>query len=113
MDRSPQEVPLVLWGDITCSETRVLMTLLSLAKVRYEFQQVSTPVEGTESKSGGGGNAPKLMKENYLEVPENPSKSLRNKRISGRSIYMGDRDAFFKYISLNYTDIETQLVPQE
>lgn len=90
------------------------MTLLSLAKVRYEFQQVSTPVEGTESDSGGQkGSGPMLMKEDYLEVPEDPSKSLRNKRISGRSIYMGDRDAFFKYISLNYTDIETQLVPQE
>ena len=88
------------------------MTLLSLAKVRYEFQQVSTPVESTESDSGGK-NGPELMKEDYLEVPEDPGKSLRNKRISARSIYMGDRDAFFKYISLNYTDIETQLVPQE
>ena len=48
-----------------------------------------------------------------MEVPEDPSKSLRGKRISGRSLFMGDRDAFFKYISQNYTDIETQLVPQE
>ena len=37
IDRTPQEIPLVLWGDITNSETRVTMTLLSLAKVRYEF----------------------------------------------------------------------------
>ena len=106
IDRSPQEIPLVLWGDVTNSETRVTMTLLSLAKVRYEFQQVSTPVEtqdGTQNKP--------LQKEDYLEVPEDPSKSLKGKRISGRSLFMGDRDTFFKYISQNYTDIESQLVP--
>ena len=38
--RAPEDKPLVLWGDITNSESRVIMTLLTLAKVRYEFQQV-------------------------------------------------------------------------
>lgn len=31
------EVPLILWGDVVCSEARVSMTLLALAKVRFEF----------------------------------------------------------------------------
>ena len=44
-NRLPTEAPLVLWGDIASSETRVAMTLLNLAKVRYEFQQVQTPLE--------------------------------------------------------------------
>ena len=48
-----EDKPLVLWGDITNSETRVLMTLLTLAKVRYEFQQVSTPVEAAHIDEGG------------------------------------------------------------
>ena len=52
VDRTPQEKPLVLWGDIVNSETRVIMTLLSLAKVRYEFQQVNTPQE-TSAQEGG------------------------------------------------------------
>ena len=46
-------------------------------------------------------------------MPEDPSKVLKGKKISGRSIYVGERDAFFKYIALNHTDIEAQLVPQE
>ena len=37
------EVPLILWGDVVCSEARVSMTLLALAKVRFEFQHVDTP----------------------------------------------------------------------
>ena len=48
-----EDKPLVLWGDITNSETRVIMTLLTLAKVRYEFQQVSTPVEAAQIDEGG------------------------------------------------------------
>ena len=51
--RAPEDKPLVLWGDITNSETRVVMTLLTLAKVRYEFQQVSTPVESAHVDEGG------------------------------------------------------------
>ena len=31
------EAPLVLWGDVVCSEVRVSMTLLALAMVRFEF----------------------------------------------------------------------------
>lgn len=44
-------------------------------------------------------------------MPEEPGKVLRGKRIAGRTIYVGDRDAFFKYIAANHTDIEAQLVP--
>ena len=89
-------------GGLESSEARVAMTLLSIAKVRYEFQQVSTPVPETA-----------LAKEEFLEVPDEASKLNRGKKISGRSIYVGDRDAFFKYIAANHTDIEEQLVPKE
>ena len=34
---SPQEARLIVWGDIVNSETRVVMTLLNLAKVRFEL----------------------------------------------------------------------------
>ena len=44
VERAIFEAPLVIWGDIVSSETRVAMTLLTLAKVRFEFQQVDTPV---------------------------------------------------------------------
>ena len=37
VDRSPVELPLIVWGDIFNSETRVVMTLLQLAKTRFEF----------------------------------------------------------------------------
>ena len=37
VDRSVFQAPLMLWGDIVCSEARVAMTLLTLAKVRFEF----------------------------------------------------------------------------
>ena len=37
IDRMPRELPLVVWGDIVNSETRIIMTLLTLAKVKYEF----------------------------------------------------------------------------
>ena len=40
---SQNEAPLVLWGDVVCSEARVAMTLLALAKVRFDFQHVDTP----------------------------------------------------------------------
>lgn len=56
----------------------------------------------------------KLRKEDYLEVPEETGVLMaRTKRISGRSIYLGDREAFFKFISTNYQEIESQLMPQE
>lgn len=37
VDRSVFEAPLVVWGDIVTSEARVAMTLLTLARVRFEF----------------------------------------------------------------------------
>ena len=118
--RSPQDTPLILWGDITNSESRVMMTLLSLAKVRYEMQQVNTPVNtSSEDELGQESSAQadmgsKLRKEDYLEVPEETGVLMaRTKRISGRSIYLGDREAFFKFISTNYQEIESQLMPQE
>ena len=39
------EAPIVVWGDIANSESRVIMTLLALTRTRYEFQQVATPVD--------------------------------------------------------------------
>lgn len=36
--RSQAEAPLVVWGDVVNGEPRVIMTLLTLAKTRYEFQ---------------------------------------------------------------------------
>ena len=48
VDRTPVEAPLVLWGDVVNSESRIVMTLLALAKIRYQFQQVSTPIEGVD-----------------------------------------------------------------
>ena len=47
VDRSIPVAPIVLWGDITTSEARVAMTLLSIAKVRYEFPRLrkATKVE--------------------------------------------------------------------
>ena len=48
-----------------------------------------------------------LNKEDYLEVPEDPSSASRNKRVSGRSIYLGDREAFFKYVATQHTDIQS------
>ncbi len=95
------------------------MTLLALAKVRYEMQQVSTPVNPSpedEHSSGVQASSPTmdLRKEDYLEVPEDNGVLMsRTKRICGRSIYVGDRDAFFKYISTNYSDIEAQIAPKE
>ena len=103
IDRSPSEAPLILWGDIANSETRVIMTLLSIAKVRYEFQQVNTP-EADPTEDDLGKSATQLQKEDYLEVPEDPSRL--SKRITGRSIYVGERDSFFKYITQNHTSIE-------
>ena len=50
----------------------------------------------------------KLRKEDFLEVPEETGVLMaRTKRISGRSIYLGDREAFFKFISTNYQEIES------
>ena len=104
----------MLWGDIMNSESRVVMTLLSLAKVRFEFQHVLTPEEsGPEGELGVSQSQPELRKEDYLEVPEDLNSLVRSKKISGRSIYLGDRDTFFKYISMTYTDIEANLVPKE
>ena len=113
--RAPEDKPLVLWSDITNSETRVIMTLLTLAKVRYEFQQVATPVEAAHVDEGGVSQlTTQLHKENYLEVPDDPSQLARRKKpITGRSVYVGDREAFFKYISMNYEDIGPQLMPPE
>jgi len=54
-----------------------------------------------------------LNKEDFLDMPEDPAKVVRSKRITGRSIYMGDRETFFKHIATHYTDIENQLVPKE
>ena len=114
VDRTVQEAPIVLWGDIVSSESRVIMTLLSLAKVRYEFQHVSTPVEDEPEHELGVSQAqPSLRKEDFLEVPEDLKTIVRSKRISGRSIYIGEREAFFKYISTTHADIEGQLVPKE
>ena len=48
-----------------------------------------------------------------MEVPAQPRNALRGKRVSGRSIYIGERDAFFKYIAKNHVDIEAQLVPKD
>ena len=47
----PKELPIVIWGDIVNSETRTVMSLLTLAKVRFEFQHVSTPVEVIHEES--------------------------------------------------------------
>ena len=53
------------------------------------------------------------MKEDYLEVPE--SLNRIKKRVSGRSIYMGDREAFFKYLSTQIgsqkKSLEKKLLP--
>ena len=58
VERLPKELPIVIWGDIVNSETRTVMSLLTLAKVRFEFQHVSTPVEviHEESDLQMGGN---------------------------------------------------------
>lgn len=45
VDRSPVEAPLIVWGDVVSSEPRVIMTLLTLSKTRFEFQQVNTPAD--------------------------------------------------------------------
>lgn len=66
ISRMPQESRLIVWGDIVNSETRVVMTLLSLARIRYELQQVGTP----DVDYGGGPQSADLDKEDYLEVPE-------------------------------------------
>ena len=70
-------------------------------------------VVDTSSHAGGiGSNS--LRKEDYLEMPEDSGVLMsRTKRISGRSIYVGDREAFFKFISTNYADVEAQLMPKE
>ena len=51
------------------------MTLLHLTKIKYEFQQVNTPV------STGPGNASSFKvpkKEDYLEMSDSKEKSLQN-----------------------------------
>ena len=68
------------------------MTLLSLSKIRYEFQQVSTPVD---VNSEGPTKQPNIFKEDFLDVPEDPSNLTRMRHLSGRSIYIGNREAFF------------------
>ena len=47
----PKELPLILWGDIVNSETRTVMSLLTLAKARFEFQHIPTPVEVIQDES--------------------------------------------------------------
>ena len=83
------------------------MTLLHLAKIKYEFQQVNTPV------STGPGNATFKVprKEDYLEMSDSKEKSLQN-LVEGRSIYIGQRDSFFTYIANYKEDLSTQLLPK-
>ena len=93
------------------SETRVLMTLLTIAKTRFEFQQVSTPLTSAEEAQS---SEPQHRKEDFLLLPEDQGKLLRSKKtITGRSIYIGERDAFLKHIATTYTGLEGQLVPAE
>ena len=104
IEEHPGSSPLVLWGDVQQSETRVVMTLLYLAKIKYEFQQVTIPV------STGPGNVSQLpKKEDYLEM--NEAKPIQN-LVEGRSIYIGQRDSFFTYIANYKEDISVQLLPK-
>ena len=77
----------MVWGDVVNSETRVVMNLLSLANIRYELQQVATP--DVDYGSGIAASA-SPEKEDYLEIPLDQLQRLK-KRVSGRSIYIGDR----------------------
>ena len=73
VDRTPVEAPLVLWGDVVNSESRVVMTLLALAKIRYQFQHVSVPVDAADQsdlKHRNGISQPLLSKEDWLEIPD-------------------------------------------
>ena len=52
-----------------------------------------------EADYGNGTPAPECPeKEDYLDIPLDQLSKLK-KRVSGRSIYIGDREAFFKYLS--------------
>ena len=86
------------------------MTLLTLARVRFEFQQVSTPIDAPADDPESSllmdhhNDQSQLQqttpnKEDYLQAPEDPKKLVRAMQsITGRSLYVGDREAFFKYI---------------
>lgn len=78
------------------------MSLLTLAKIKYEFQQVTTP------DSNGQSSAKRPKKEDYLEIGESPLKNI----VEGRSIYIGQRDSFFKYIANHKEDISNNLLPK-
>ena len=66
VDRSTQEPKLIVWGDLVNSETRIVMTLLSMARVRYEMQQVTTP----DIDYGSGMQTDSQPdKEHFLEMP--------------------------------------------
>ena len=114
VDRTPVEAPLVLWGDVVNSESRIVMSLLAMAKIRYQFQQVSTPEDDIDDlKAGRGGHQPVVCKEDWLDIPEDLSKLKRAKRVTGRSVFIGERDSFFHHISTTYTDASSQLMPPE
>ena len=92
MSRAPVEAPLVVWGDIVSSESRVTMTLLAMTQTRYEFQQIATPIDGTDLDDPYSSAMAQLCKEDWLEVPTDQTKLRRGKKITGRSLYMGNRD---------------------
>jgi len=52
-------------------------------------------------------------KESFLEVPEDQGKIMRSKRVTARSVYVGDRDAFMTFIGESYPSIQGQLKKQE
>ena len=51
VERLPKELPVIIWGDIVNSETRIVMSLLTMAKVRFDFQHISTPVDAIHDES--------------------------------------------------------------
>ena len=89
------------------------MTILKLANIPFEFQQVSTPIDTEEEDENELSDKTQLNKEDFLAVHQSPSNFAKDKKITGRSIYIGNRDAFFQFIGQKDEEIKQQLMPKE